>query len=560
MTHAKELADDSITDNPMAYAATLADEDTMYLHEAQRQPDWDEFQKAMGKEINDHQEGGHWEVIPKSKMPRGHKVMRGVWSMKRKRRVGTGEIYKWKARLCIDGSSQQHGVNYWETYSPVVTWETVQSLLTLAIMNEWVTRQIDFVLAFPQAEVECPMYMEVPQGCNVGGSRSDYVLRLKKNLYGAKQGSRVWFNFLKQGLRKRGFKASKTDPAVFYKGNTIFIVYVDDGILIGPDEDEINGIIESIKKDYALTDEGDLNEYLGIKMERKGKSRWLTQPALIRRILKAVNIPKERKGRKRRTPCTTNGRSAILSKDVGGPVRRKYWDYRSVVGMLNWLARSTRPDILFAVSQVGRFMAYPKKIHEDAVIRICEYLRDTSDKGMQMKPKKKDGFTVYADADFAGNFNKHDTEDPATAKSRSAYHIMYKGCLLFSHSKLQSEIALSTTEAEYICLSQALRTTIQLMRLFKELAKHIDGFKYDKPSFKCTAFEDNNGAIHLAKAPKMNARTKHINIKYHHFKRAVRKKEINIEKIDTNEQLADIGTKALDGKTFEYLRMKLIGW
>ena len=374
MTHAKELAEDSITDNPMAFAATLANEDMMYLHEAQKQPDWDEFQEAMGMEINAHQEGGHWEVIPKSQMPKGHKIMRGVWSMKRKRPVGTGEIYKWKARLCIDGSSQQHGVNYWETYSPVVTWETIRSLLALAIINEWVTRQIDFVLAFPQAEVECPMYMEVPRGCNVDGSRDNYVLKLKKNLYGAKQGSWVWFNFLKQGLRKRGFKASKTDPAVFYKGSTIFIVYIDDRILIGPGENKINGIIESIKEDYAMTDEGDLNEYLGIKMERKGKARWLTQPALIHRILKAVNISEERKGQGRQTPCTTNGKKAVLSKDVRGPIRRKYWDYRSVVGMLNWLARSTRPDILFAVSQVGRFMAYPKKAHKDAVIRICKYL------------------------------------------------------------------------------------------------------------------------------------------------------------------------------------------
>ena len=96
--------------------------------------------------------------------------MRGVWSMKRKRQVSTGEVYKWKGQLCINGSSQEQGINYWETFSPVVTWETVRSLLTLAIMNGWETRQIDFVLAFPQAEVECPMYMEVPQGCNVNVS------------------------------------------------------------------------------------------------------------------------------------------------------------------------------------------------------------------------------------------------------------------------------------------------------------------------------------------------------------------------------------------------------
>ena len=119
----------------MAFAATLADEDTMYLHQARKQPDWAQFKAAMGKEVKDHTDGGHWKVIPQSSVPSGQKIMLGVWSMKRKRRVGTGEIYKWKARVCIDGSSQQHGVNYWETYSPVVTWETVRSLLTLAILN-----------------------------------------------------------------------------------------------------------------------------------------------------------------------------------------------------------------------------------------------------------------------------------------------------------------------------------------------------------------------------------------------------------------------------------------
>lgn len=124
--------------------------------------------------------------------------------------------------------------------------------------------------------------------------------------------------------------------------------------------------------------------------------------------------------------------------------------------MLNWLAQSLRPDILFAVSQVGRFMAFPpKQSHEDAVMRLCSYLRDTKDKGMIMKPKDT-GFKVYTDADFVGGFNKHQTNDPATAKLRIAYHIMFNNCLIYSHSKLQTEIALSTTEAEYICLSQAL--------------------------------------------------------------------------------------------------------
>ena len=94
--------------------------------------------------------------------------------MKRKRRVGTGEVYKWKARLCVDGSSQTKNVDYWETYSPVVSWESVRTLLTLAIMYGWHTQQLDFILAFPQAEVECEMYMEVPRRCNIEGEMDMY--------------------------------------------------------------------------------------------------------------------------------------------------------------------------------------------------------------------------------------------------------------------------------------------------------------------------------------------------------------------------------------------------
>ena len=130
-------------------------------------------------------------------MPLGTKTMKSVWSMKRKRRIGTGEVYKWKARLCVDGSSQVKGVNYWDTYSPVVSWEVIRSLLNLAILNEWKTRQIDFVLAFLQAKPECDMYMEIPRGCNVARSKKDYVLKLNKKLYGSKQASKLWYDFLK---------------------------------------------------------------------------------------------------------------------------------------------------------------------------------------------------------------------------------------------------------------------------------------------------------------------------------------------------------------------------
>ena len=115
---------------------------------------------------------------------------------------------------------------------------------------------------------------------------------------------------------------------------------------------------------------------------------------------------------------------------------------------------------------------------------------------------------------------------------------MYQGCLLYWSSKLQTEVALGTTEAEYICLSQSMRTTICIMCLFKELEKKVDGFTADTPLVKCTAFEDNAGANELTRAPKLRPRTKHINIKYHHFCKYVRDGKVEIAKIDTAEQLA----------------------
>ena len=100
--------------------AKSGDPDTMYLDDALKAPDRDEFIKAMQQEVIQHEERGHWIMIPRSEVPPGTKVLPAVWSMKRKRRVATGEVYKHKARLNIGGHKQEHGVNFWETYSPVV--------------------------------------------------------------------------------------------------------------------------------------------------------------------------------------------------------------------------------------------------------------------------------------------------------------------------------------------------------------------------------------------------------------------------------------------------------
>ena len=227
--------------------------------------------------------------------------------------------------------------------------------------------------------------------------------------------------------------------------------------------------------------------------------------------------------------------------------------------MLNYLVGSTRPDIVFSVHQCDRFTFDLKLSHEKAVKRIIKYLIKTSDKSIIMRANSDTGLVCYVDADFAGMWTVSEGSDPENCLSRSGCVIQYASCPVLWFSRLQSEIALSTTESEYIALSTAMRDVIPMMHLLKEMSIVFDLEEF-KPIVQCKVFEDNNSCISVATSPKLTPRTKHISLKYHHFKRFVTMKIIEILHIDTREQTADIFTKPLDKELFEYLRHKLCGW
>ena len=179
---------------------------------------------------------------------------------------------------------------------------------------------------------------------------------------------------------------------------------------------------------------------------------------------------------------------------------------------------STRPDIAYAVHQCARFSANPKEEHGKAVKWLGRYLRGTRDKGIYLS-LKDESFQVWADADFSGNWNPDEAEhDSDTARSRSGYLITYLGVPLLWKSSLQTEIALSSTESEYICLCHSLRKVLPLMWIIQEMKELGFPIGTTKPQINCTLFEDNSGALILAKSPAMRPRTKHINVKYHHFR------------------------------------------
>jgi hypothetical protein len=205
---------DDMTD-PIAFLAKT-DKYTMYFHQAMKAPDREEFVKAIVKEMNYHIVSKNWELVPRQDVPEGVKVLDSVCAMKRKRDILTRKVLKYKARLNLHGGQHEFAVNFFETYSPVVTWAAVRLMTTLAWLNNWHTRKCDFVLAYPQPPIEFDLYMEFPKGIQLSsGNNKAHVLRLIKNLYGQNQAGRVRNQHLKKGLKKAGFVASKVDELFF---------------------------------------------------------------------------------------------------------------------------------------------------------------------------------------------------------------------------------------------------------------------------------------------------------------------------------------------------------
>ena len=183
----------------------------------------------------------------------------------------------------------------------------------------------------------------------------------------------------------------------------------------------------------------------------------LAQPHLIDSILEdqtLINHGKRKEAKAVDTPATFENK---LHKDAGGEPFNYPWDYRSVIGKLNFLEKSTRGDLAYSVHQCARFMASPMKSHGEAVKRIGRYLLGTRGKGFIMRPDPSKSFECWVDADYRGNWNLLVTEDPNTAKSRSGYVITYHGVPLVWASRLQTVFALSTAEAEYISVGMMKR-------------------------------------------------------------------------------------------------------
>jgi hypothetical protein len=228
---------------------------------------------------------------------------------------------------------------------------------------------------------------------------------------------------------------------------------------MGPVQSQVTEVIKLILERFKIQEEGDMCEFLGIEVTKGDDgSLSLRQPHLIDSILKDLHLDKGNVT-PRMTPAL---KTRILHKDTTGEPFDESFHYRSIIGKLNYLEKSTRPDLSFAVHQCARFCSDPKKSHATAVKYIGRYLATTKDKGIQVKPN-----------------------NPTTARSRTGYVIQFAGYPIVWASKIQTKIALSVTEAEYIALSTAAREILPLISLATEAAKAKVIEKVEAPKIRC---------------------------------------------------------------------------
>jgi hypothetical protein len=496
-------------------AKVSKDPDLPSLRDSLTGPYAKEFWKSMDSEIASLESKGTWRVVNRSSIPNGVKPVPGTWSQRIKRLPG-GDLNKFKSRWCCRGDLQQYeGISY----SPLVGWPTVRAGLILAAAHGWKSRQVDFTLAFCQSPqpADRPLFMELPQYYRPAGYEGqDVVLEMVKSIYGQQDSGKLFYEHLGRGMHELGFVPSESDPCLFIHSTLDIMVlnYCDDQIWLSPDDGLIEEYVQKLSNlgyDLTLEDEGDIFAFLGISFTQTGSQIELSQTGLIEKIIKYT-------GMSNATSKSTPAAEQPLGSDKDGPLFDEEWSYPAAVGMLLYVSSNTRPDIQFAVHQVARFSHNPRKSHGQAVKRIVRYLLETRTRGMLFTPDMTSGLDCYVDADFAGMYGYEDEQDPVSVKSCTGFVLTLFGCPIIWSSKLQAEITLSSTAAEYVAFSMAMRELLPMRVLLQEIATKLTFPSITTSLVRSTVFEDNQGCLSLVNVPKMSPRNKYLALKYHFFR------------------------------------------
>jgi transposase InsO family protein len=486
---------------------------------------------AMHEEFQALQKQGTWSLVPK---PPFKNIVGCKWVYKLKYN-SDGTIARHKARLVAKGFHQQYGIDFDETFSPVVKPPTVRLILSLTVSLNWPLRQLDVKNAFLHGTLKEEVYMTQPQGY-VDPTHPTHVCKLLKSIYGLKQAPRAWFESFTSQLLHLGFIASTADSSLFiYKHNKIvayLLLYVDDIVLTGNTPSCLDQLIQQLSTVFDLKDLGPLHYFLGLQVTRSSSGLFLNQAKYATDLLKKHHMLDSKPAK---SPSCPNTRLSLHEGDLLPDPH----GYRSLVGGLHYLT-FTRPDISFSVHQVCQYMSAPTTVHLAAAKRILRYIRGTLFHGVAFTPGPLH-LSAFTDADWAG--------DPDDKRSTLGFLVYLGSNPITWSAKKQPTVSRSSTESEYRALAIASAELCWIRTLLKDLGIFIS----QTPILWC----DNVSALAIASNPVFHARTKHIEVDFHFVRERVLRKDLIVKFVSTTDQLADIFTKSLPTQRFLDLQRNL---
>ncbi|KAG8498675.1 hypothetical protein CXB51_005061 [Gossypium anomalum] len=515
-TEIEAEAEDDYDDAPIRGTRTLADiykrcamtivEPSCYV-EAVKEECW---KKAMEAELKMIQKNDTWELVNR---PENRKAIGVKWVFRTKTNSNRS-LNKHKARL-----------------------DTIRLLFALAAQKQWKVHQLDMKSAFLNRFLKEEIFIEQPEGFEVSGEEHK-VYRLKKALYGLKQAPRAWYDRIDAYLSRLGFTKSISEPTLYVKKDEkeallIVSLYVDDLLVTGSKDELIEDFKKQMQDIFEMTDLGLMTYFLGMEVNQGEQGIFISQQAFALKVLSKFSMSKCKPAS---TPVTLGEKLSSTSEHDRVDER----GYRSLVGCLLYLT-ATRPDILYAVGLLSRFIHYCNIAHFKAAKRVLRYVKGTLNFGVKFGRSKELKLVGYSDSDWAGSIDD--------MKSTPGYFFSLGSSVFSWSSKKQQTVAQSTVEAEYIAAATAINQAIWLRKLLDDL---------NVRQMEATEIKvDNQSAVSIAKNPVFHGKTKHFKIKYHFVREAELAKEICLVHCCSRDQLADVLTKPLAAGRFECLREEI---
>ncbi|GAA5984739.1 hypothetical protein JCM11641_002168 [Rhodosporidiobolus odoratus] len=509
------------------------------IKQAMARPDWEKFRLALEVELAvldamKTVKGGMKEGL--MDLPAGKKAIPLKWVLVIKR-DGEGRIIKYKARLVARGDRQVDGVDYDETHSSTVRLTTVRLIYALLARHpNWGLLQIDVTSAYLHGLLDHEIYIQQPPGFE-NPNFPQRVLRLQRALYGLKQGGREWQKVFREELEKLGFKRCEADHGLYVRkreGKVALVpTHVDDGLMVG--DDDLEGILDELNEAFeGKVKRADVGLFLGMRVKRKEDGGVaIDQGHYAASVLERFGLDK----------LNTASTPIDYSSPLPSPAtkdERVNVPYRELLGALVWLSCCTRPDIAFAVSVASRFSSCPADRHWTMLKRICRYISGTLNHGLLYVPSSSN--TPFSPSHLSGWSDSDHAADMETRRSVSWFvFCIGDDYFVFTaiswNARRQRSVAISSTEAEYMALSEAAREAIWLRELLTEM-----GFP---PTAATLIRGDNSGALLLANHPAAHGRTKHIAVHYHFTRERVEEGTVELKWVPTGEMAADLMTKGL---------------